>query len=223
MSWDCPHNKSANQRGANVVEAKPEPPQLEEKEEPPKEGESLLFRRTFLRAEKETGEPAQRKNLFRTTCKSKGKCCKVIIDSGSTVNLVSIEMVDKLGLARTVHATPYRVSWLQKGHQVIVIEQCNVEMQIGTYKDMILCDIIPMDVCHILLGRRWKFDWKAIHDGRRNTYTIEKDGNKHTLLPLKNDVDKGFPEDSIMLISDNNCYGRSTKARSCTSLLGGPR
>lgn len=139
--------------------------------------------------------------MFKTTCKSKGKCCKVIIDSGSTENLVSTEMVEKLGLARMVHPASYKVSWLQKGHQVIVTEQSNVEMQIGTYKDVILCDIMPMDVCHVLLGRPWKFDWKAIHDGRRNTYTIEKDEIKHTLLLVKNDVDKGLLENSIMLIS----------------------
>jgi len=71
-----------------------------EKEEPPEVGESLLLRRTLFRAETEIGEPAQRKNLFRTTYKSKGKCCKVIIDSGSTQNLVSTKMVDKLGLEK---------------------------------------------------------------------------------------------------------------------------
>jgi len=184
-----------------VAKAKPEPPRLEEKQEPPEEGESLLFRITFLREQKEAGELAQRKNSFRTTCKSKGKCCKVIIDSGSTDNLVSTKMVDKLGLVRTAHPSPYKVSWLQNDHRVIVTEQCKVEMQIDTYKDAILCDIIPMDVCHILLGRPWKFDQKAIHDGRRNTYTTEKDGNKHTLLPLKGDADKEFLENSIMLIS----------------------
>ena len=74
-------------------------------------------------------------------------------------------------------------------------------MQIDTYKDVILCDIMPMDVCHVLLGRPWQFDRKVIHDGRRNTYTIEKDGIKHTLLPVKDDSDKGLPENNIMLIS----------------------
>ena len=50
------------------------------------------------------------------------------------------------------HPTLYKVSWLQKGHQLLVNEQCNVEFQIGTYKDVVLCDIISMDICHILLG-----------------------------------------------------------------------
>lgn len=144
------------------------------KEEPPEEGESLLLRRTLLTAEPEIGEPTRRKNLFRATCKSKGKCCKVIIDSGSADNLVSTEMVDKLGLAKTMHPTPYKVLWLQKGHHIIVIEQCKVEIQIGMYKYVILCDVMPMDVCHILLGRLWQFGRKVIHDGRRNTYTLER-------------------------------------------------
>eukprot|EP00253_Pinus_taeda_P015339 PITA_15339 len=135
VSWDCPHNKPASQRNLNVAEAKPETPQLMEKEEPPEVGESLMLRRTLLKTKKEIEEPAQRKNLFRTTCKIKGKCCKVIIDSGSTNNLVSTEMMEKLGLAKTVHPTPYKVSWLQKGHRIIVTEQCKVEIQIGTYND----------------------------------------------------------------------------------------
>ena len=105
----------------------------------------------------------------------------MIIDSGSTNNLVSIEMVEKLGLKMMKHPTPYKVSSLQKGHQILVNEQCNVEFQIGTYKDVVLCDIIPMDVCHILLGRPWKYDRKVFHDGRKNTYSLEKDGRRHTL------------------------------------------
>jgi len=44
----------------------------------------------------------------------------VIIDSGSIDNLVSIEMVEKIKLDTTAHPNPYKVSWFQKGHQVMV-------------------------------------------------------------------------------------------------------
>jgi hypothetical protein len=40
----------------------------------------------------------------------------MIIDSGSTDNLLSTEMVEKLELETTTHPSPYKVSWLQKGH-----------------------------------------------------------------------------------------------------------
>ena len=114
--------------------------------------------------------------MFRPKCKSQVKCCKMVINDDSTYNLVSTEMVEKLGLKRMKHPTPYKVSWLQKGHQLLVNVQCNVEFQIGTYKDVVLCDIIPMDLFHMLLGRPWKYDKKFVHDGRKNTYSLEKDG-----------------------------------------------
>jgi hypothetical protein len=111
--------------------------------------------------------------------------CKVIIDSGSTDNLVSTEMVEKLELETNAHLTPYKVSWLHKGLQVMVRRQCKVEFKIGGYRDEIMCDVIPMDVCHVFLGRPWQYDINVTHDGRINTYTLEKNGHKRMLLPIE--------------------------------------
>ena len=110
---------------------------------------------------------------------------KLIVDSGSIDNLVSMEMVEKLNLRNTVHPEPYRVAWLQKGHQVLVKEQCQVKFQIGSYQDEVRCDIIEMDAYHILSGRPWKFDKEAVHEGKRNVYSFEMNGKKHSLHPLK--------------------------------------
>jgi hypothetical protein len=60
--------------------------------------------------------PVQRNSLSRTTCKTKDKICKVIINSGSIDNLVSTKMVDKLELEIIALPKPYKVSWLHKGH-----------------------------------------------------------------------------------------------------------
>eukprot|EP00253_Pinus_taeda_P028343 PITA_28343 len=127
MKWDFPHQKLANPHNVNVAETEEEIPQPEVKEEPPEVGESLLLKKVLLKEANEAKEPVQRRTLFRTVCKSKGKCCKLVIDSGSTGNLISIEMVDKLKLERAVHPSPYKVSWLQKGHQIFVTEQCKVD------------------------------------------------------------------------------------------------
>ena len=123
------------------------PPQ--EVENAPETGEALVMHKVLLKPVDESVEQTQWKAMFRTVCKSQGKCYKMIIDSGSTDYLVSIEMVEKLGLKRLKHPSPYRVSWLQKGHQLLVDEQNEVEFQIGRYKDKIICNIMPMDVCHI--------------------------------------------------------------------------
>jgi hypothetical protein len=123
------------------------------------------------------------------------------VDSGSTDNLVSTEMVENLELETVVHPSPYKVSWLQKGHQVNVTKQCLVEFKIGGYKDEILCDVIPMDVCHLLLGRLWKYDRNMIHDGRKNTYTLEKNGRTHMLLSIKDKEVKTEMRNIVLLMS----------------------
>ena len=107
------------------------------------------------------------------------------IDSGSTNNIFSTEMVEKLSLNKTKHLVPYKVYWLHKGNQILVSEQCEFNFQIGPYKDKILCDVMPMDVFHILLGRSWKFDKKVNHDGRSNFHSFEQNGIRHVLHPLQ--------------------------------------
>lgn len=73
-----------------------------------------MIRRTLLKVSV-SKEPPQRKALLRTNYKVQGKVCKVIIYSGSTDNLVSIEMVEKLKFRRIPHANLYKFSWLNKG------------------------------------------------------------------------------------------------------------
>jgi len=157
----------------------------------------------LLTPEKEVDNSVQRSRLFRTACTAKNRKCKVIIDSGSTDNLVAAEMVEKLELETTKHPSPYKVSWLQKGHRVSVTKQCLVKFKIGNYHDEILCDVIPMDVCHILLGRPWQYDRNVVHDGRMNTYTLEKDGRFHKLLPIRDKPQDTRPEvnSQILLMS----------------------
>ena len=122
-------------------------------DEIPETGETLVMRKVMLKQVKEVDEPPHRTALLRIVCKVQGKSCKVIIDGGSTDNLVSIEVIEKLNLQKTKHPIPYKVSWLQNGHQLLVSEQCEIELEIGNYKDKVLCDVIPLDFCHILLGR----------------------------------------------------------------------
>jgi hypothetical protein len=83
----------------------------------------------------------------------------------------------------------------------MVTKQCLVEFRIEGYRDEILCDVIPMDVCHILLGRPWQFDGNVIHDGRKNTYTLEKNGKTHMLLPIEEKKVKEEANTSILLMS----------------------
>jgi hypothetical protein len=162
---------------------------------------SLILRKVLLKPEPEIENPMQSNGLFRTTCKTKDRVCKVIIDSGIIDNLASTKMVEKLELGTTAHPKPYKVSCFQKGHQVMVTKQCLIEFKIGGYRDEIRCDVIPMYVCHVLLGRPWQFDRNVIHDGRKNTYTLEKNGRTHVLLPIEEKKVKEEVITSILLMN----------------------
>ena len=50
--------------------------------------------------------------IFRTGVSCKGKGCNVIIDGGSSMNIISKEAIKKLQLPTTKHPTPYKVAWI---------------------------------------------------------------------------------------------------------------
>ena len=49
-----------------------------------------------------------------------------------------------------------------------------MKFKIGSYQDEVMCDVIPMDIYHMLLGRPWQFDRHDVHDGHANTYTLKR-------------------------------------------------
>jgi hypothetical protein len=51
------------------------------------------------------------------------------------------------------------------------------------------------------LGIPWKFEKNSIHDGRKNTYTLEKNGRTHMLLPMEEKRVKDEANTSILLMS----------------------
>ena len=63
---------------------------------------------------------------------------------------------------------------------MIVNQQVKIPFSIVDYYDEVLCDIIPMEAEHILLGRPWKFDKKAIHNDK---ITLTHLGTKFVLRP----------------------------------------
>jgi hypothetical protein len=201
-------------------------------------GPSLMVRRICLTPRKTEGDDEQRHNLFHSTCTIGGKVCKLIIDGSNCENVVAEEAVQKLALDTEKHPTPYRLEWLKKGHEVIVSKRCLVHFSIGTkYKDNTWCDVVAMDVCHLLLGRPWQYDRNAHHDERKNTYSFLVDNVKLTLLPNPGDVTKPpknvgqtflakrefiremLDADQIYLLYDKECSPMKIVLETITGLL----
>lgn len=68
-------------------------------------------------------------------------------------NLISEEVVKQIGWESTLHRKPYYMGWLQEGHEVRVTRQVVVPCKIGTYAKKVRCDIFPVGICDMLLGR----------------------------------------------------------------------
>ena len=146
-------------------------------------GESLIARRT-LHVQQAPCDDNQRENLFHTRCLVKGKVCNMIIDGGSCCNIASTELVNKLQLPTFLHARPYKLHWMNDCGELKVNKQVRVTIKLGHYEDEILCDVVPMQACHILLGRPWQFDRKVVHDGHTNRHSFEFKGKKVVLKPM---------------------------------------
>ena len=59
-----------------------------------------------------------------------------------------------------------------------------VAFAIGKYEDEVLCDVVPMEACHILLGRPWQYDRRVSHDGFTNRYSFVMKKQPITLIPM---------------------------------------
>ncbi|XP_074288563.1 uncharacterized protein LOC141613717 [Silene latifolia] len=150
----------------------------------PDTGHNLVLWR-IMHSQQAPLEADQRSLIFRSRCTVHGRVCNLIIDGGSCTNVASITMVNKLNLVTQDHPNPYKLRWLNKGAEVKVDKQCLVPFSIGkVYKDEVLCDVVPMDACHLLLGRPWEFDKNTTHQGKENVYSFKHEGKKVTLTPL---------------------------------------
>ena len=124
-----------------------------------------------------------RENIIHTRCKILDKTCSLIMDSGSCCNCCSTILVSKLNLTIIPLPKPYKLQWLNKQREMIVNQQVRILFSIRAYKDKVNCDIVPMEVGHILSGRQWKFDKKIIYNGLTNEITLTHLGTKFVLRP----------------------------------------
>jgi hypothetical protein len=115
----------------------------------------------------------QRCHIFHTKAGIQGCSVKVIIDGGSCHNLASEELCSKLQLLKKKHRRPYKVQWLSDSGTIQVEHAVQVSFKSGAYEDTLECDVFPMSVCHLHLGRPWQFDHGVIHNGRSNNYSFK--------------------------------------------------
>ena len=108
----------------------------------------------------------------------------MIIDDGSCTNVVSATMVEKLGLPTMKYPEPYKLQWLNNCGELKVNRQVKIAFSIGDYEDEVICDMVPMQASHMLLGRPWQFDRDTTYLGKTNKIIFNFKGKRVVLMPM---------------------------------------
>ena len=66
----------------------------------------------------EPEDPEEEERLFHSQMWVKGSPIQFIVDSVSQKNLISVEVMKRLGLPTTAHPQPYTIGWLHQGRDL---------------------------------------------------------------------------------------------------------
>jgi hypothetical protein len=75
------------------------------------------------------------------------------------------------------HPKPYPLGWICDNAKLQVTRRCKLRFAItATFIDEVELDVIPLDICGIVLGSLYLYDRKAIFHRHENKYHLFKDG-----------------------------------------------
>ena len=130
----------------------------------------------------ETSNDKKRNELFHIRVVSKHTKVDTLFDPGSQVNLISEKIVKKLGLKTTPHPKPYPLGWVCDDAKLNVTKQCKVRFAIATKLiEEVEMDVVPLDICGIVLGSPYLYDRDAIFFRKENKYHLTKEGVEYVV------------------------------------------
>jgi hypothetical protein len=128
----------------------------------------------------------------------KGTLLHFIIDSDSQKNLIFAEVVKRLDLPTIPQPQPNTIGWLRQGSDLRVSQQCQLSYDIKLFKDEVLCDVAPLEVCDVFLGQPYLWKHHAVYESRPRSFII-------TLNRKLYRIPEAVPPSAISLISAKQC------------------
>jgi hypothetical protein len=128
----------------------------------------------------------------------KGTLMHFIIDSGSQKDLISTEVIKWLVSADITTPTVYTIRWLHQGSDLHISQQCFPTYDIKPFKDEVLCDVAPLEVCDVILGQPYLWKCHVVYESRPRSVIITLDWKLYRIPEV-------VPSTAISLISSKQC------------------
>jgi hypothetical protein len=120
--------------------------------------------------------------LFHIRVVSKHTNIDTLFDLGSQLNLILEALVKKMGLETKPHPMPYPISWVCDKEKFNFTKKCTVRFDIASKLiDEVDLDVIPLDICGIVLGSPYICDRKEIFFRHENKYHLTKGGVEYII------------------------------------------
>jgi len=98
-------------------------------------------------------------------------------------------LVKKLGLGTKPHPKPYPLRWIHDKEKLNVTKQCKVKFVITSkLVDEVELDVIPLDICGMVLRSLNLYDRKAVFFRHENKYQITKYGVEYIVRAHQNKI-----------------------------------
>jgi hypothetical protein len=120
----------------------------------------------------ELDEQEEGECLFHSQMWVKGTLLHFIFDSSSQKNLISAEVFKWLSLPKPPRPQPYTIGWLHQGSDLRINQQCQMSYDIEPFKDEVLCDVSPLEVCDVLLGQPYLWKHHVVYKSRPRSVII---------------------------------------------------
>jgi len=102
-------------------------------------------------------------DLFHIKFISKHIKIDILFVSGLQDNLIYEEIVKKLGPETNPHPKPYPLEWVCEDDKLHLSKQCKLRFAITSkFIDDVELDVIPLNICGIVLVNPYSYDKKSI-------------------------------------------------------------
>ena len=142
----------------------------------------------------------------------KGSPLQFLVDSGSQKNLISADVVKRLGLPTIARLQLYTIEWLHPGRDIFIHQQSHLPYIIKPLTNEVLCDVSPLDVADVLLGQPYLWKRHDVYESRPCIVTITLGNNLYKILKVASPT-------TISLIIARQCSKLISKTRNFFCLM----